>query len=213
MATRAGHVEPPADERVALLEAPVRSALHLSARTTACLERLGISTVRDLVRHFPYRYDDLRQPTPIAELTKDGSGSDGSPEDNVLGNVVHFKHIRLRGRIRSKTTATIDDGTGTLLAVWYGRPYLGSQLAAGTRVFVRGRVDRTLTGVTMNVSKHRVLKPDERFVGELVPIYPQTAGLTGYELRRLIQAALRLVAADKNAKAELDPLPASIDRA
>jgi ATP-dependent DNA helicase RecG len=218
MATRAGHIEPPQSEheRAALLETPVRSALRLSARTDACLERLGILTVRDLVRHFPYRYDDLRTPTPIGQLASNGTNATAegsSAEHNALGTVMHCKHIRLRGRIRAKTTATIEDGTGTLHAVWYGRPYLANQLAVGTRVFVRGRVDRTLTGASMNVSRHRVLKPDERFRGELVPVYPQTAGLSGYELRRLIKAALRLVAADKDAKAALDPLPASINRA
>ena len=215
MASRAGTIEAPESE-AALLDSPVRATLRLSARTAEGLERLGIDTVRDLVRHFPYRYEDLRTATPIAELgtTSSPPATDASSaEGNALGTVVHCKHIRLRGRIRAKTTATIDDGSGTLHAVWFGRPYLANQLAPGAKVFVRGRVERTLTGVSMNVSRHRVLKPDERFQGELVPVYPQTSGLAGYELRRLIQAALRLVAADKKSKAALDPLPSSVNRA
>ncbi len=187
----------------------------MTARTRSALERLGITTLRDLIRHFPYRYDDLRAPTRIADLLAiggDGSSATVGGEHNVLGTVTHCKHLRLRGRIRAKTTATIDDGTGAIAAVWYGRPYLASQLAAGSRVFIRGRVEHSLTGATMNVSRHRVLKGDEEYRGELVPTYPQTAGLTSLELRRLIRSALRLASADKDARAELDPLPASITK-
>jgi ATP-dependent DNA helicase RecG len=215
MATRPSPVEAPAAEATSSLAASAAAALRLNARTAAALERLGIVSLRDLIRHFPFRYDDLRSAQSVADIlaarTAKGSGA-AATEVNALGTVLHCKHIRLRGRIRAKTTATIDDGTGTLLAIWYGRPYLASQLTVGSRVFVRGRVEYTLTGATINVSKHRVLKTDEEFRGELVPVYSQTAGLTSYELRRLIRAALRLAAVDPQAKAQLDPLPAAINK-
>ncbi len=194
---------------------PAAVALRLSPRIKSALERLGIVSIRDLIRHFPYRYDDLRSPATIADVLAGRAtigASSPAPEQNVIGTVVQCKHLRLRGRIRAKTTATLDDGTGSMQAVWFGRPYLANQMAVGSRVFVRGRVEYTLTGATINVSKHRVLKAGEEYRGELVPVYPQTAGLTGYELRRLIQAALRLAAADKDAKGELDPLPAALNR-
>jgi ATP-dependent DNA helicase RecG len=214
MPTTTGKLAPAAD-RTPLLSLPAASLLRLSPRTKSALERLGIVTLRDLLRHFPYRYDDLRNPARIADILaarSSAASSEPAGERNILGTVVHCKHVRLRGRIRAKTTATIDDGTGSLQAVWFGRPYLASQMAVGSRVFVRGRVEYTLTGATINVSKHRVLKTEEEYRGELVPVYPQTAGLTRYELRRLIGSALRLVAADKDAKADLDPLPASINK-
>ncbi len=215
MPTRPGRIEPPKTQRAALIAMPASVALRLSSRTKNALERLGIVSVRDLVRHFPYRYDDLRSPVRIADLVasrQNGERATGA-EQNVLGTVVHCKHLRLRGRIRAKTTATIDDGSGSLQAIWYGRPYLANQLSEGSRVFIRGRVEYTLTGATMNVSRHRVLKAGEEYQGELVPVYPQTAGLSGYELRRLIKAGMRLVGADKDAKAALDPLPVSLNRA
>jgi len=214
MLTRPSRTQAATSEREPLLDVAVADALRLSSRTRDALERLGIMSIRDLVRHFPYRYDDLRSPERIADLIGDSEGAPaGSAERNVVGTVAHCTHVRLRGRIRAKTTATIEDGTGRMQAVWYGRPYLRNQLGEGSRVFVRGRVERTLTGLTMNVTRHRVLRSGEEFRGELVPIYPQTAGLAGYELRRLIAAGMRLVAADCDAKAALDPLPTSINRA
>ncbi len=198
-----------------LLSSRVARTLGLSTRTAAALERLGIITVRDLVRHFPYRYDDLRSPVSVAALAglrNETRGAGSAGEVNALGTVVHCSHVRLRGRIRAKTTATIDDGTGVMTAVWFGRPYLANQLKTGSRVFVRGRIDFTLTGITMNVSRHRVLKADEPYAGELVPVYPQTAGLGSHEIRRFVRAALRMVASDVTAKAGLDPLPKSINK-
>jgi ATP-dependent DNA helicase RecG len=203
------------DSQTPLLMRRADSALNLSVRTASALERLGIVTLHDLIRHFPYRYDDLRDPTPIAQLLHmRGRGATDGPsgEVNAQGTVLHCTHVRLRGRIRAKTTATIDDGTGSLQAVWFGRPYLQSQLQAGSRVFVRGRIDFSLTGASINVSRHRTIKPGEPYRGELVPVYPQTAGLASHEIRRLIKAALRLVAADRRARAALDALPKSITR-
>ncbi|HXW51486.1 MAG TPA: ATP-dependent DNA helicase RecG [Candidatus Acidoferrales bacterium] len=216
MATRTATVERADHPRSRLLARRVGEMLELTERTAAGLERLGIVTLRDLIRHFPYRYDDLRNPVPIAELARARDASrrgDVAGEVNALGTVLHCSHIRIRGRIRAKTTATIDDGTGTLTAVWFGRPYLANQLRAGSRVFVRGRVDFTLTGMTMNVSRHRVLRGDEPYAGELVPVYPQTAGLGSHEIRRFIQNALRMLAADRTARAGLDPIPLSINKA
>jgi len=83
----------------------------------AQLDRLGIATVRDLVRHYPTRYDDLRAPVKIADLPLAPDG-----EVNVLGTITRISHVRLRGRVRSKSTAVVEDGSGMLQAVWFGRP-------------------------------------------------------------------------------------------
>ena len=175
----------------------------LTPALVAQLERLGIKTIRDLVRHYPTRYDDLRAPVRIGEL---GAMPEG--EVNVLGIVVRISHVRLRGRVRSKSTAVVDDGSGMLQAVWFGRPYLMTQLKAGMRVFVRGRVEKTLAGPRMSVSQHRIVKDGEPFEGELEPVYPLTAGLPNRTLRRLIGKGLRVALADPRGIG--DPLPASV---
>ncbi|MBC5806423.1 MAG: ATP-dependent DNA helicase RecG [Candidatus Eremiobacter antarcticus] len=195
-----------------VLARSVRDMPGVAVRTADQLERLAIFTLKDLLRHFPYRYDDLRSAPAIASIlaNRDAPQAQVAGEVNAVGRVVRAAHVRLRGRIRSKTTATIDDGTGSLQAVWFGRPYLGNQLRVDARVFVRGRVDYTLTGATMNVSRHRILKDDEGYEGELIPVYPQTAGLASQELRRLIMRALRVAVGADPALVELDALPAGI---
>jgi ATP-dependent DNA helicase RecG len=195
-------------ESASRLSLPVTSLGNtIKPSTLAQLERLGILTVRDLIRHYPTRYDDLRAPVRIADLSAAPPG-----EVNVLGIITQFKHVRLRGRIRSKSTALIEDGSGMLQAVWFGRPYLGTQLKPGMKIFVRGRVERTLTGPHMSVVQHRVVQTDEPFEGELEPVYPLTAGLQSRTLRRLIAKALPLALRDGVAQRELDPLPPRVNK-
>jgi len=172
-----------------------------------------VRTVGDLVRHYPYRYDDLRSPQSVGQLQAMRAAGDPLPaEVNLLGAIVSVKHVRLRGRVRAKTTAIIQDGTGTLTAIWFGRPYLGSQLKAGQHVFLRGRLEFTLVGPQVMVSRHRVVPEDERYEGELVPVYPLTASLTNLTLRRLAAKALTRTFADADAREELDILPQSISK-
>ncbi|HEM47378.1 MAG TPA: hypothetical protein ENO23_10095, partial [Alphaproteobacteria bacterium] len=47
------------------LEAPVDSLPGVSTAFTSRLNRLGIATVGDLLRHFPHRYDDYSKLKPI----------------------------------------------------------------------------------------------------------------------------------------------------
>ena len=177
----------------------------MKPQLVAALDRLGLKTVRDLVRHYPARYDDLRAPVRISDLG-------GAPEGdvNVLGLITRIAHVRLRGRVRSKSTAVVEDGSGTLQAVWFGRPYIMTQLKAGMRVFLRGRVERTLAGPRMSVSQHRVVKEGESFEGDLEPVYPLTAGLPNRTLRRLIGKALAATLSQPGGV--IDPLPASVSK-
>jgi ATP-dependent DNA helicase RecG len=192
---------------VAFTAEPLTSLGTLKRATVEQFDRMGVRTVLDLLRHYPYRYEDLRSAATVAQL-REARAAEG--EVNLLGVIRQVKHIRLRGRVRAKTTAIVDDGTGTITAIWFGRPYLGSQLRAGQRIFMRGRVELTLTGVQMLVSRHRVVPEDEPYSGELVPIYPLTTGLSNHVVVRLVARALSRLAANVDADALLDPLPPAI---
>jgi ATP-dependent DNA helicase RecG len=53
----------------------------------------------------------------------------------------------------------------------------------------------------------------ETFDGELLPVYPLTAGLRNAVIRRLVTRELGRVLVDREASHELDPLPASVNAA
>jgi ATP-dependent DNA helicase RecG len=157
---------------------------------------LGIQTALDLLNHFPFRYDDLREVTPAAQLAKD----DGV-EENASGTIVWVRERRAR-RL-AIVEAELADETGTFVAKWFGRSYLMGALRKSMRLFVRGRTQRTLTGPAMNVAIHKVLAEGETYRGELVPVYPAGNDLTSRKIRQVVARNLPKLLA----LAGEDPLP------
>ena len=50
------------------LETPLANLLGIGPRFVNRLSKLNIFTVRDLIRHFPFRYEDFSQIYKISEL-------------------------------------------------------------------------------------------------------------------------------------------------
>jgi len=149
----------------------------IGKESAARFAELGVNTPLDLLNHFPFRYDDLRAPTPARDLGRSES------EENAVGRIVWLRERRARLPI---VEAEIEDESGRFMATWFGRGYLIGALRKGQRIFVRGRVTRARGGVAMNVGIHRVLDEDEEYRGEIVPVYPASKNLTSRKIRQVI---------------------------
>ena len=104
-----------------------------------------------------------------------------------------------RGRL-ALVTVVLDDGTGRVEAKLFGRSFLFGKLALGDRMFVAGRVVRSGLLPQLNVSAHRVLREDEVWQGEIVPVYGATKDLTSKAIRGVIARNLeRLIAGRRDA--------------
>ncbi len=169
-------------------------------KSAPLFRELGILSARDLLDYLPFRYDDLRFPTPSSRL-----GSTGAPEENAVGIVEHVKERRARGLEIVEVRLRDDDGV--FIAKWIGRNrYVIGRFRAGMRLFVRGRVERTLAGPAVNVAQYAVLGEDEAYHGELVPIYRASKELTTRKIAAVVEKnlpALLDLAGD-------DPLPPSV---
>ncbi len=165
---------------------------------------LGIDTPLDLLNDFPFRYDDLREVTPAAQLAR---AQDDSIEENAAGTIVWVRERRAR-RL-AIVEAELADESGSFIAKWFGRSYLMGALRKGMRLFVRGRTQRTLTGAAMNVAIHKVLAEGETHRGELVPVYPAGKDLTSRKIRQVVARNLPKLLT----LAGEDPLPKTILRA
>ena len=169
----------------------------MGSETAERFAELGIRTPLDLLNDFPYRYEDLRFPTPAAKL-----GSSES-EVNAVGRIVWVRERRARHL--AIVEAELQDESGTFVATWFGRTYLMGALKKGMRLFVRGRVQRTLAGAKMNVSTHRVLGENETYHGEMVPVYSASKTLTSRKIRQVVTRNLPALLA----LAGEEPLPAA----
>lgn len=157
---------------------------------------LGIETSRDLLDYLPFRYEDLRFPTPSNAL-----GSSGG-EENAVGIVGAVKERRVRGL--EIVEVRLRDDAGEFTAKWIGRNrYVVGRFKEGMRLFVRGRVEKTLAGAVVNVTHYAMLHDGETYRGEMVPVYRASKDLTTRKIAAVVEKNLpRLLE-----EAGDDPLP------
>jgi ATP-dependent DNA helicase RecG len=189
------------DPTVPLLDQPVKAVVTPSM--AGKLTKMGLGTVRDLLFHFPRRYDDFSRPFTLGQLR------DGAPEGPVSA-VVTITDLRVdpgfRRRVQ-RTVARLRDATGEGEAVWFGRRYIERRLAAGDVVALAGKVE--LKGWLPRFANPEFgpASEDALHAGRIVPIYRLTKGVTAPWLRARIRSAL-----DQALGAQLEYLPDHLRR-
>ncbi|MGH7661607.1 MAG: DEAD/DEAH box helicase, partial [Vulcanimicrobiaceae bacterium] len=169
----------------------------MGPQTARHLREMGIESSADLLAHLPRDYKDWREPAPLAAIAARALRSSDALEEIAIVTVRNVRDVRARIAI---TSADLQDDSGTLHAVWYGRRGLQGKIQAGMRLFVHGRVQakrrRGAITIEMNVMHHRVLDGERDWHGEIVPVYPATKDVPSRTLRTLVSKNLsRLIEA------------------
>ncbi len=171
-------------EGAAALDLPIaRAGVRVGRATIPRLERLGLDTVGDALRHFPYRHLDFSRIVPITQLRI-------GMEQTVRGRLDRVREVRMGrgGRMRS-TEATVSDQSGaSIRVIWFNQPYLARQLREGSEVAIAGSVRAFRGRLTFDNPEVELMGTDEhgRHTGRLVPVYRLTAGLAQRTLRSLV---------------------------
>jgi len=167
-------------------------------RRADALGSLGVRTIGDLVRHYPFRYLDL---STVSDMRTVPAGA----EATVVGRVHDIKVKHPRPRL-SITEIALVDGTGALIGVWFNQPYMASRFRVGERVAFAGQV--TFDYGLKQMRNPFVERLDEEAAGpeiaRILPVHHATEGLSTNWTRRLVTEALR-VAGDVP-----DPLPVAL---
>lgn len=163
------------------------------------LSRLNLFTVSDLIWFFPRRYEDYSKTVKVAEIK--------SGEKATVKGVI--KAVRSRNAIRrrlSVTEAVLSDETGSVKLIWFNQSYLARQLKVGQEILVAGSVE-IKNGIAQIISPaYEDLSAESRHLGRIIPIYPETAGLSSKWLRDKVYELL-------NSKPEMkDILPADLPK-
>ena len=145
------------------------------------LESIGITSVLDLLTHYPRRYIDRTRQLPINEL-KVG-------EEALIVVTVRRANVRRTRRGQAIVEIDVGDGSGTLRATFFNQAWRARQLPEGTNAVLFGKVDRyrgqrQMTNPVVDLIGNRT--------GKIVPIYPQSekAGLSTWELGGWVTEAL-----------------------
>jgi len=148
------------------------------------LEKLGILTVYDLLHHFPSRYLDYSALRTVASI---------QPGETVTvsATIIEMKSIRTRGRLTIQQ-GIIEDESGRIKIVWFNQPFLLNSLPKNTRISIAGTV-KLFHGKPVFESpdyeiipKYNMSKLTNVHTGRLVPVYPETYGISSKWLRMRI---------------------------
>ncbi|WP_416886216.1 ATP-dependent DNA helicase RecG [Marinospirillum sp.] len=182
---------PPLDQQ------PVTQLKGVGQALAAKLQRLGLTSVQDLLFHLPLRYEDRTQLTPLGQLRPGQAAV-------IQGQVIHSQVQQ--GKRRS-LLVRLSDSTGIIsLRFFHFTAAMQAQLPVGAEVQAYGEARPGTTGLELYHPEFRQLHANQTkglLETSLTPIYPLTEGVTQARLRQLIQQALALL--DISPLAELLP--------
>lgn len=153
----------------------------------ARLKRLNIFTIGDLLFHVPFRYENY---TLLAEIKSVQPGEIAT----IKGTVEEIKNQYIT-RFRTIQKASINDGTGILNVTWFNQPFLVKNIKKGDLISLSGKIDTYKSLPILESPEYEVLESQDSptlHTGRLVPIYPETRGLSSKWLRRIISTVLQI---------------------
>lgn len=172
------------------LSLQVEKLRSVGSRNLSRLSKLGIKTVKDLLWHFPVRYEDFSRIIPISEI-------EPGQKVNIQGQVLKITNKMIFPRRMSVTHALIGDETGAVKAVWFNQPFIANSLSEGTLVSLAGKANLNKHGLHLSSPTYEKIgdldfkKTNLTHTGGLIPVYPETSGISSKYLRFLIKPILK----------------------
>ena len=168
----------------------------VGAKMAEKLEKVGLTSVQDLLFHLPLRYEDRTRIWPIAQAMP---GQHIAVQGEVLNSSITF------GKRRMLTVRIADDSGSATLRFFNFNAAMKNNLAEGKHVKAFGEIKRGKFGLEIIHPDYSVFAESSSLSGEetLTPVYPTTEGLRQLTLRNLTDQALSLL--NKAAVTELLP--------
>lgn len=171
------------------------------------LKRLGVSTVRDLLYHFPARYDEGGSESAIKGLVSGTSVT-------IYGTISKLGTRRSWKRRIPVGEAVIADASGSVKVMWFHQPYLAKKFTDGQFVKAVGTVggkdkpylanphvelaDASETGLLAQGEKKEAAK--------LFAVYPESSGVSSLWFRHALE---RVFSSDILSRLT-DPIPEDV---
>ncbi len=162
------------------------------------LSKLELNTVKDLIYHFPFRYDDFSNIKPAIEAQV-------GEVVTLQGEIWSIKNVYTRSR-KVLTQAIFNDGSSPIELTWFNQSWLTKQIVVGDKVQISGKLGKYKNRISMMAPRWEKIALDlpksTLHTGKLVSVYPETEGLSSKWFRTKISTIFPLVK-----KEVIDPLP------
>ncbi|CAM2814594.1 ATP-dependent DNA helicase RecG [Paenibacillus sediminis] len=158
---------------------PVSKVRGVSALKEGELHAFGISTVKELLEYFPFRYEDYR----LRSLSDIKDGEKVTVQAEIAGVPV----LQRFGR-KSRLSCRMIADQWMFTATWFNRHFLKDQLTAGREIVLTGKWDQRRMQLTVSESEF----PDRGIQrsGSLQPVYSVGGKITQSWIRKTMGQAL-----------------------
>jgi ATP-dependent DNA helicase RecG len=180
-------------------QVPVEKVKGVGAKWAETLRksRFEISSVQDLIQHYPRRHLDFTDTRSVNEVRI-------GDEVTIIGEVKKVNRPP-PDRRRAPLKVEIHDGTSKIPLVFFNQRWREKQLPIGTLVAAKGKITKFGKIMQMVSPLIDVIKEAGEAV-RIVPVYPATAEIHTARLRRFIRGAL------DEFTPLVDPLPDEVRR-
>ncbi|MCH7597933.1 ATP-dependent DNA helicase RecG [Patescibacteria group bacterium] len=185
------------------------SHFRLAESQKRALGKLNITTVYDLLYHFPNRYENIADIKLIKELKKDDSAI-------IYGTI---SGLKIRKAFKSRTPIAegyVEDLSGKIKVMWFNQPYIAKMFRDFTPVKVAGKVGGSdknpyfanpeMTAINTLPTEEGLLRRDPQDSQTLLPVYPESRGITS----KWMYYAIQKIFNSGNLDELYDPIPKEI---
>lgn len=162
--------------------ADLRYLRGIGPKRAELFKKLEITNLKELLYHFPVRYEDRSRFLKVSELQP---GQTATLKLEILS-------VRLRPIPRMPMVEMIaGDDTGSITAIWYRQAYLLKQFQVGSHVLIYGRADfESSKKIQFSNAEFELIEDNELSIhtGRIVPIYGLTEGIYQKTLRGTLHA-------------------------
>lgn len=160
------------------MDASVAVIRGVGERQVQTLGKLGINKIKDLLYHFPRRYDDYSKLKSISSLRYG--------EEVTIAAYVVESHLVPTKRGRKIIEAIVSDTTGTLRLLWFNQEFQLRYLKKDLLLSISGKVETYMGRPVMYHPDYEAIEKQQLNTNRIVPVYPLTALVTQRWLRKTI---------------------------
>ena len=164
------------------LNTPVSKVPFIGTSYAKRLTKLGIEKAGDLIHHYPFRYNDFSLISKINSLQVGETAT-------VRGRIISAESVYSKAGKRFQK-AQIADESGILEAVWFNQPYLINNFVKGCIINLSGKLTFFGKKIVMESPEYELLNLKFGLktihTGRIVPVYPETFGVSSKWLRNRI---------------------------
>lgn len=193
-----------------LLSDPLVSHIRVLPPQEKALKKLGITTVGDLLFHFPSRYGDTAEVRGIASIQKGELAV-------IFGRLSGLKMKKGFRTNMPMAEGKIEDESGSIKAMWFNQPYIAKMYPEGALIRAEGKVSVRKDELYLSNPKLEKITVLPTGVGDslfgeggtthtLYPVYPESRGVTSNWMYHAVTKLIQKGALDSIE----DPIPEDI---